>query len=136
LNESLSLLRRRRGRRVMEQCIGVCLSKEDGTELQEEGTLEGFGEEVSQHVVGGTMVNVNGMTFGVISDEKIMDVDMARALTGGSVSILLHLDGTFVVLVKGGNGAVKRRAWVGGRGYARRNPERKGSWSMGNGRIW
>jgi hypothetical protein len=96
---------RRWGKAVEGRYMGF--AKENGPEFAKEGTLERLGEKIGKHVGGWTMDNADVMTFGVIGDEEVSDVDVAGALAARSFAIHFHFDGAFVVLVEDGRGGGK-----------------------------
>jgi hypothetical protein len=52
-------------------------AKEDGTVHTEKGSLQGFGEEVSEHDASGAVLDRDGLLFDVVSDKEITNVDVA-----------------------------------------------------------
>ena len=62
--------------------------------------MQGFCRVISNHLVCGTMFDIN-VAFGLlISDIEVSDVQMMRALASTLVSVGLEQHGTFVVLIE------------------------------------
>ena len=75
-------------------------------ELQELGPLQGFGEEVGEHLVGGAVLDPGLALSGDISDEEVPNVDVSSLLAARAPTVDLELDGALVVLVDGGGADV------------------------------
>jgi hypothetical protein len=82
----------------------MALAWEHRTEFTEERTLEWLGEEISKHVLSGTVGNVNVLVLRLVRDKKISNVNVTGALTTGHFAVAFHFYGTFIVLVEGGTG--------------------------------
>ena len=54
----------------------VFMTKEDRMEFSEQRTLQGLGKKISEHVFSGAMRDGDVAAFGVVRDEKIMDVNV------------------------------------------------------------
>ena len=80
--------------------VDVFVSKEDSPKFTEKGSLQRFRKKISKHIFRGTMDDVDVLAFGVVRDEEIADINVAGPLPAGSFAVALHLDGTFIILIK------------------------------------
>jgi len=69
------------------------------SELFEQSTLKGFGCIITDHILSRTPFESYVSGFDSIRDEEISNIDVLRALTARSLSILLQKDGTLIVLM-------------------------------------
>ena len=58
------------------------LSKKNGTEFSEEGSLQWFGEKVGKHGFSVTMCELEAVGFKTIRDPKMADVNVSGTGTG------------------------------------------------------
>ena len=70
--------------------------------FDEGSTLEGFGHEVSDHLLCGTVLHGQVTMGDVVGDEKVVHVKMFCALGTQQSAILFKKDGTLIVLMKDG----------------------------------
>ena len=69
-------------------------------EAIELGSMQGFCQVISNHLIFQTIFDVN-VAFGLlISDIEVSDVQMMRVLASTLVSVGLEQHGTFVVLIE------------------------------------
>ena len=78
----------------------MSVTEDDRMEMTEKGTLEGLCEEIGKHGGGRAVCDVNVTAFGMVSNEKIPNVDVAGTLATGGTAVAFHFDCAFVVLVK------------------------------------
>jgi hypothetical protein len=88
------------------ESIDMAIAKNDSFEKTKKGTLEGFGEKISQHFESGAMANVDVFSFETIFEPEITNVNMTRLGTGRSTAVGGKADGTLVILFQdvGGDG--------------------------------
>jgi hypothetical protein len=86
---------------VFEKEEQVFVTQKDRTVFAKKGALQWFGEEIRKHLVGWTMGDIDFMIFGLVSDEKISDVNVPGALAAGKFPIAFEFDRAFVILVEG-----------------------------------
>jgi hypothetical protein len=68
-------------------------------EFFEQRSLEGFGENISDHLGGGAVLNTNIPLLHLVGDEKIPDINGSRPLARALLSILLKQNRALIVLV-------------------------------------
>ena len=69
--------------------------------LVEQTALQRFGEEVSFHLLGGTVSNFYFLALDTVSDKEVADVDVFCPLATG-LSVVLKKNGALIVLIDGG----------------------------------
>jgi hypothetical protein len=69
------------------------------SELFKLGSLEWFGEEVSDHIPGRTVFDGDFLGCNSVSHEKISNINMAGAFATGALAVLFEKDGALIVLV-------------------------------------
>ena len=82
--------------------FGMRCTEEKCSEFTEEGALQRFREVVGEHVFRWTMDDGDVVPLRMIGDEEISYIDVPRALTAGSFTVLFHFYGTFIILMEDG----------------------------------
>ena len=84
------------------QCEGISGWKihEDLLKFDEDGTLERFGHEVSNHLFCGTVLHGEVTMGNAVGDEKVAHIEVSCALWAQQFAILFKEDGDVVVLVE------------------------------------
>ena len=83
-------------------CISLFLIgyiQDSGTELVEEGTLQRFGEEVTNHFLSRAVFNSDFIASNSIGDEVVSNMYVSCALAARRCAILFEQDGALIVLV-------------------------------------
>ena len=68
-------------------------------EFNEKAPLEWFGKEISNHLRGRTVFNSDFPTVCPVSHEIVSYIDVPCPFTAGGPTILLHKNGTLIVLI-------------------------------------
>ena len=61
--------------------------------------MEGFSEQIRDHVFGGAVSHFDPTLFNLVGDVKVFDVEMACALAGGSLPVDFQSLCRLIVLV-------------------------------------
>ena len=78
----------------------MSVSENNVAEFPEEGSLQRFGEEISEHVFCVAMSDGNVVLFEAVRDPEVSNVDVAGPLSGRVAAVLGEFDGTFGVLLE------------------------------------
>lgn len=76
--------------------------KDKIAKLDELGPLESLCEKICNHVMGGTICNLNFFLCNAISYKKVTNIDMACPFAARGSAIVAEENGTLIILVSNG----------------------------------